>query len=96
MLTSSASTEVSDKLGTRNCRKRALVRSVSLPQTPTNCYHAKLSVVSLYYNAVKTSQHCIILLKKRIFPVLSEVIFNSTHTKTQKQSAAASASKFIF
>lgn len=33
-------------------------RSLSESQTPTICYHGKLSVASLYYSAIKTSPHC--------------------------------------
>lgn len=87
-LTSSTSTEVPDKLGTRNCWKCALVHSGSLPQTPNICYHGKLSVASLYYSAVKTSQHCKMLKKKkkRFFQFslkLSLIVLTQKHRSSQ-------------
>lgn len=88
-LTCSTSTEVSDKLVTRNRWKCAFVHSVSLPQTPTICYHGKLSVALLYYSAVKTSRHCKMKKKKKRFfqfsLKLSLIVITQKHRSSQQR-----------
>lgn len=85
-LTSSISTDT-DKLGTRNRWKCAPVRSVS-HQTPTICYHGKLSVRAVSHGRQK--HHSTVKCWGEEIPIsLFVVIFNSTLSNlTQKHSSS--------